>query len=425
MGEQTRTTRSALVTGGTSGIGLETARGLTAHFDVVGIVGRDPKRLSEAAEDLRSTGAHIETFQADFASLTEVRRLAEDIKARFDSLSVLVNNAGVWHTHRTLSKDGYEATLAVNHLAHFALTNALKDLLVAAAPARVVNVSSSMHGRPKSIHWNDLMFENHWAGFWVYGHSKLANVLFSNELARRWKDLGVTSNALNPGNVRSRITRNNVFLNTLHRSAIARMIIMSEADGARTSIYAATAPELDGVTGRYFDKQKEAKPNKATADAEAARHLWEVSQQLVDEAAKPWTGGARNVPATFPKRFGQAESSDSGLGLPSGLMSMRTLVFIGLLALVVGVLFFFLQGCGDAGRIDTACQSNSDCAATELCATGLCEGGLGVCTDRPTTCPDTDDPVCGCDDETYQNRCFADMAGVRLARTGPCIPAVM
>jgi NAD(P)-dependent dehydrogenase (short-subunit alcohol dehydrogenase family) len=124
----------------------------------------------------------------------------------------------------------------------------------------------------------------------VYGHSKLANVLFSNELARRWKDLGVTSNALNPGNVRSRITRNNVFLNALHQSPIARVVILSETDGARTSIYVATDPELEGVTGRYFDKMKEAKPSKATGNEEAARRLWEVSQQLVDAVAKHSAG---------------------------------------------------------------------------------------------------------------------------------------
>jgi NAD(P)-dependent dehydrogenase (short-subunit alcohol dehydrogenase family) len=116
----------------------------------------------------------------------------------------------------------------------------------------------------------------------VYGHSKLANVLFSNELARRWKKLGITSNALNPGNVRSRITRNNWFLNTLHRSPIARMIIMSEAEGARTSLHVATSPDLERVTGRYFDKVREAKASKASADEEAARRLWEVSQQLID-----------------------------------------------------------------------------------------------------------------------------------------------
>jgi len=340
MSEQTTATRYALVTGGSSGIGLETARGLTAHFDVVGIVGRDPGRLAGAAQELSTGPARIETFQADFASLMEVRRLAEDVKARFDSLSVLVNNAGVWHTQRTLSKDGYEATLAVNHLAHFLLTNELKDLLVAAAPARVVNVSSSMHGRPKSIHWDDLMFEKHWAGFWVYGHSKLANVLFSNELAHRWKDLGVTSNALNPGNVRSRITRNNPFLNALHRSPIARLVIMTEPDGALTSIYAATAPELEGVTGRYFDKAKEAKPNKATADEEAARHLWKVSQELVDEAATPWTGEARHVPATFPRGFAQG----SRLGLPPGPLSMRPVPFIALTALLLGIILALLYG---------------------------------------------------------------------------------
>jgi NAD(P)-dependent dehydrogenase (short-subunit alcohol dehydrogenase family) len=276
--------RYALVTGGSSGIGLETARGLKPFFDVVGIVGRDPRRLADAAEDLRSGGGQIETFQADFSSLSEVRRLAEDVKSRFDSLSVLVNNAGVWLKERTLSHDGYEQTFAVNHLAHFLLTNELKDLLVAGAPSRVLNVSSSMHVRPKALNWDDLMFEKGWRGFWVYGHSKLANVLFSNELARRWKHLGVTSNALNPGNVRSRITRNNVFLKALHRSPLARMIIMSEAQGARTSVHVATAPELESVTGRYFDKVREAKPSKPSRDEEAARRLWDVSQQLVDAA---------------------------------------------------------------------------------------------------------------------------------------------
>ncbi|TNF64440.1 MAG: SDR family NAD(P)-dependent oxidoreductase, partial [Deltaproteobacteria bacterium] len=173
MAGDARATRYALVTGASSGIGLETARGLKPHFDVVGIVGRNPERLALAAEDLRSDGVRIETFQADFSSLSDVRRLAGDIKARFDSLSVLVNNAGVWHKVRVLSQDGYEDTFAVNHLAHFLLTNELKDLLVAAAPSRVVNVSSSMHFRPKSLNWDDLMFEENWRGFWVYGHSKL------------------------------------------------------------------------------------------------------------------------------------------------------------------------------------------------------------------------------------------------------------
>ncbi len=282
MSEETNGTRYALVTGGSSGIGFETARGLASHFDVVGIVGRNPERLAEAAENLRSGEARIETFRADFSSLEEVRALAANIKTRFSSLDVLVNNAGVWHKDRTLSKDGYEETFAVNHLAHFSLTNQLKDLLVAGTSARVVNVSSSMHTRPKSMNWDDLMFENSWKGFWVYGHSKLANILFSNELSRRWKDLGITSNALNPGNVRSRITRNNWFLNALHRSLIARVVIMSEADGARTSIHVATSPELQGVTGRYFDKVREAKPSKVAVDEEAAQRLWEVSQQLID-----------------------------------------------------------------------------------------------------------------------------------------------
>lgn len=287
MRDESKTTRYALVTGGSSGIGLETARGLSSRFDVVGIVGRNAERLADAAKELRSSAmGRIETFQADFSSLPEVRRLAADVKSRFQSLDVLVNNAGIWHKERTLSKDGYEETFAVNHLAHFLLTNELKDTLLAGTRARVVNVSSSMHVRPKSLNWDDLMFEERWRGFWVYGHSKLANVLFSNELARRWKNLGITSNALNPGNVRSRITRNNVFLNALHRSPFARMVVMSEADGAKTSVHVATAPELEGVTGRYFDKVQEAKPSKPSADEEAARRLWELSQALVDTATR-------------------------------------------------------------------------------------------------------------------------------------------
>jgi NAD(P)-dependent dehydrogenase (short-subunit alcohol dehydrogenase family) len=281
--EKTRATRYALVTGGSSGIGFETARGLSLRFEVVGIVGRNAERLEDAAKELRSGSiGRIETFRADFSSLAQVQRLAWEVRNRFGSLDVLVNNAGVWHRERTVSKDGYEDTFAVNHLAHFLLTNELRDALRVSGKARVVNVSSSMHGRPKSLNLDDLTFEKRWRGFWVYGHSKLANILFSNELARRWKEFGITSNALNPGNVRSRITRNNMFLNALHRSPLARMIVMPEAEGAKTSIYVATAPELDGVTGRYFDRVREARPSRASADEEAARRLWERSQEMID-----------------------------------------------------------------------------------------------------------------------------------------------
>jgi len=283
MTEDARVDRYALVTGGSSGIGLETARGLASHVDVMGIVARNRERLEKAAKDLASTGARIETFQADFSSLAEVRRLARDVKERFPSLSVLVNNAGVWHRGRTVSKDGYEDTFAVNHLAHFLLTTELQDLLVAGAPSRVVNVSSSMHLRPKSMNWDDLMFERKWRGFGAYSHSKLANVLFSNELARRWNGLGVTSNAVHPGNVRSRITRNNALLNFLHRSSVARVFILTEEAGAKTPIYVATASELEGVSGKYFVKSsKEARPNPVCQDAAEGRRLWEVSRQLVD-----------------------------------------------------------------------------------------------------------------------------------------------
>ena len=285
MGAEARGHRYALVTGGSSGIGLATAQGLLPHFETVGIVGRDQERLRQAAEDLRGSGkGKLETFQADFSSLPDVRRLASEVQERFPSLSVLVNNAGVWHRERRASKDGYEDTFAVNHLAHFLLTNELENLLRLGAPSRVVNVASWTHARTKSINWDDLMCEKGFKGFRAYAHSKLANVLFSNELARRWSSQGIASNALNPGNVRSRITRNNTFLNALHQSPIARLLIMSEADGARASVRAALSPELEGVSGRYFDKLKERLPGDAARDPEAARRLWEVSEQLVAAA---------------------------------------------------------------------------------------------------------------------------------------------
>jgi NAD(P)-dependent dehydrogenase (short-subunit alcohol dehydrogenase family) len=276
--------RYALVTGGSSGIGLETARGLASHFDVVGIVGRNEERLASAAEELASSSARIEVFRADFSSLEEVRQLAGEVRSRFPLLSVLVNNAGVWHKRRTLSKDGYEETFAVNHLAHFLLTNELREPLVAGAPSRVVNVSSSMHRRVKSLNWDDLMFERGWRGFRAYSHSKLANAIFSSELARRWGRFEITSNSLNPGNVRSRITRNNAILNWLHRSFVARTFILSEEDGAKTSIYVATAPELEGVTGRYFEECAEAKANPVCHDERAGERLWKVSEKLIERA---------------------------------------------------------------------------------------------------------------------------------------------
>jgi NAD(P)-dependent dehydrogenase (short-subunit alcohol dehydrogenase family) len=284
MTADARAERYALVTGGTSGIGFETARGLSRCFDVVGIVGRNEQRVAEAAEELRHDGARVETFRADFASLLDVQRFAGEVAVRFPSLGVLVNNAGVWHRERHTSEDGYEETFAVNHLAHFLLTNELKALLTAAAPARVINVSSSLHARPKSIQWDDLMFERRWRSLSAYSQSKLANVLFSNELARRWRDIGVTSNALNPGNVRSRITRNNVLLNLLHRSPLARLVVMTEAEGARAPIHLATSPELEGVTGCYFDKLQKSEPSEAAQDREAARRLWETSDRLVRAA---------------------------------------------------------------------------------------------------------------------------------------------
>lgn len=273
--------RVCVVTGGTSGIGLETARGLARLGATVIVTGRSAENARAVAGSLaEETGAPVRGLGADFSSLAEVRALAERISNEHRAIHVLVNNAGLWHPKRELSRDGYEDTIAVNHLAPFLLTRSLRDALVAGAPSRVITVSSRLHAKEKAFDFDDPMSERRYHGLAAYRQSKLANVMFANELARRLEGTGVTSNSLHPGDVPTKVTRESPFV-TFVLTRVASVFLASAAQAAGTSIHLASAPELAPVTGRYFRECREAEPAAASRDEAACARLWAWSEELV------------------------------------------------------------------------------------------------------------------------------------------------
>ena len=211
--------------------------------------------------------------------MAQVQQVAGQFMAQYDRLDVLVNNAGAVFMDRQVSVDGYEMTMALNHLNYHYLTSLLLDLLLKSAPARIVDVSSDAH-RGGSIHFDDLMGEKKYSGFGAYSQSKLANVMFTYELARRLEDSGVTANALHPGFVASNFGRNNGGIMGFVMPAI-HLFAISPEKGAETSIYLASAPEVDGVTGKYFVKKQVTKSSDVSYDQAAQRRLWDISDELV------------------------------------------------------------------------------------------------------------------------------------------------
>jgi len=266
-----------LVTGANTGIGKVTARSLAESGATVVMVCRD-KQKGEAARDeikQKSGNQQVELMLADLSSQAQIRKLADEFKARYNRLDVLVNNAGVYLPKRTLTEDGLETTFAVNHLAYFLLTNLLLDLLKQSAPSRIVNVSSAAHHYGK-VEFDNLQGEREYKGFAAYSNSKLENVLFTRELARRLADTGVTANALHPGAVATNIFRR---LPTPIEWLI-KAFTLSPEKGAETSIYLATSPEIEGISGKYFDKKREARISAIAQDDELARRLWDESVKL-------------------------------------------------------------------------------------------------------------------------------------------------
>jgi NAD(P)-dependent dehydrogenase (short-subunit alcohol dehydrogenase family) len=266
-----------LVTGATSGIGRVTALELARRGARVVLAGRSRARCEATVADIRArTGnGEVEALLADLSVQEQVQTLARSFRDRHTRLDVLVNNAGgIWLT-RQLTVDGLEMTFAVNHLAYFLLTQLLLDTLRASAPARVVNVSSEAH-RKASLDFDDLMGEQHYHGWTQYCRSKLMNLLFTYDLARRLEGTGVTANALHPGWVATRFAGNNGWKGWLWQ-LVARCFAISPEKGARTVLHAAAAPDLVSVSGRYFVHERAVPSSAESHDEAAARRLWQLS----------------------------------------------------------------------------------------------------------------------------------------------------
>jgi NAD(P)-dependent dehydrogenase (short-subunit alcohol dehydrogenase family) len=279
---------TVLVTGGTGGIGLATAAGLAGLGARVGIVGRSPERGAAAADAVRRRvpSAQLDVFTGDLSAQAEVRRLAGEVKAAYSHLDVLVNNVGGFWAHRHVTVDGLEHTFALNHLAPFLLTHELRELLVASAPSRVVTVSSGAQSMGR-IDLEDLQGERSYNGQRAYNQSKLANVLFTYELARRLDGTGVTATVLHPGVVRTAFGREDSGRFMRLMLPMVAPFLKTPDKGAATSIYVASSPEVAGVTGVYFANGRPKQSAKASYDRDLARTLWQVSAELtgVSEAA--------------------------------------------------------------------------------------------------------------------------------------------
>ena len=279
------TGRVVLVTGATAGIGAVTARELARRGAHVIGVGRNAVKGAALVEGWRQeTGNPNITFlAADLAEQDQVRALAEEVRRRHDRLDVLVNNAGGYFARRQENAEGREQTWALNHLSYFLLTHALLEQLLASAPARIVNVSSDAHQGGR-LNFADLEGRRRYDGFAAYGQSKLANVLFTYELARRLRGRGVTANALHPGFVATNFGLNNGGVLAAGLRLIQRWFARTPEQGAATSIYLASAPEVADVTGQYFVDSRPARSAAATYDEALARRLWEVSEAMTAPA---------------------------------------------------------------------------------------------------------------------------------------------
>ena len=266
-----------VITGGSSGIGFETARSLCARGGRVSLVVRSRERGEAAAARIAAeTGNPPELLIADLSERKSIASAAEELLSRYPRIDVLINNAGAYFDQRREASDGLEMTFALNHMSYFRLTTALLERIQASAPARIINVSSAAHRRAR-LNFNDLQHSEQYRGFMVYSESKLANIYFTRALARRLEGSGVTVNALQSG-----FGSNNKGFSPgpFILKLLASLIAVTPEKGAETSVYLAESPEVKGVSGAYFAGCRQVSPSPRALDDEAAERLWRISEEL-------------------------------------------------------------------------------------------------------------------------------------------------
>lgn len=273
--------KTCIITGATDGIGLETAAGLGALGARLVLVGRNPAKGEVVLGALRQRvpGIEAEMYYADLSRRDEIKRLVPELLAAAPRIDVLLNNAGAFFAKRVIIEDGIEQTFALNHLGYFRLTALLRERLIASAPSRIVNVASEAH-RNASLDFGDLQTARGYNGWKAYQRSKLANILFTRELARRLAGTGITANCLHPGFVRTSFGDNNRGFWGIGIRLGKIFAAISVPRGAETPVYLASAPEAGGVSGTYFDKCREREPNAAARNDADAERLWKESERL-------------------------------------------------------------------------------------------------------------------------------------------------
>lgn len=278
-----------LVTGANTGIGRETARGLAQQGATVVMAARNRSKGEEAVADIKACTGNdrVELLDLDLASLTSVREAARTFLASHDRLDLLVNNAGLILGDRQTTEDGFESTFGINHLGHFEFTRLLLDTIKRSKPARIVNVASDAHRASKGLDFDDLMVERRpYKSIGVYADSKLANILFTRELARRLEGSGVITHAVHPGVVRSGFARDGDVKGVLgFLVKLFGPFLLSPADGAATSLHVSLSEDASTSTGEYWARSKRREPRQPALDDAAAKRLWEVSEKLLDSAA--------------------------------------------------------------------------------------------------------------------------------------------
>jgi NAD(P)-dependent dehydrogenase (short-subunit alcohol dehydrogenase family) len=285
-----------LVTGATNGIGKITAQRLAEQGAHVVIVSRSAQKCAAVSDEIRtqSGNPNVEWIAADLSTLAGIEEAAAEFRARHQRLHVLINNAGGVFADRLATADGYEMTFALNHISYFLLTQLLRDLLVASAPARIVNVSSDAH-YGGAMNFDDLMGAKKYSSWSAYSQSKLANVLFTYSLARQLEGTGVTANVLHPGFVATGFGRNNGGLMGMVMP-LAQWFAIKPDKGAETSVFLATVPEAAGVSGKYFASSKQKTSAQASYDVAAQDRLWAMSEQLVQRTGAPLTAPTLTAP---------------------------------------------------------------------------------------------------------------------------------